>query len=591
MKAYEGVTAPVASVQAEDEGARSGLLQRSRQALALTASTLLLSACGAPHINFEHDEHQAGQTEQIPGNGPGTHARPGIETKPDSVTQPIAETDSRHPNVVLILLDDMQLQLLPHMKSVNELLKDRGMTFDNYYDNMTLCCPARASILRGQYAHNTGVKSNNVPNGGFAKFLHSGDEKSTVATWIHDVKNKKGHSIYDTALMGKYMNSFPYNFGKKSVHYVSNHYVPPGWTTFDTPVVGDPYRGTHYKLARTGAVDKHFRDMAKDPKNYLSDTLSRLADRYIADQGSKPFFLYWAPYSPHMPSTVAPRFRHFPVTGPRPEDDPAWSEQNMSDKPKFMHALAKITPAEKKQIDFYWDRRVRAVQSLDENIADMITELKENGTYDNTYIFFTSDNGFHMGQHRLPGGKNTPYNTDIHLPLIVEGPGIKPGSVSHTPVADIDLAPTFAQLTGAKPAYTPDGRSIVPLLHGRTPDNWMPYVETERFDSQSYSSTFDGIDEPADTPAEVGTTSTIPYRGIRNGHWLYVIYRWKAGEDNSDNPTEFYDERKDPYELHNLATEKHLSPYYQKVELRLRKELGHLANCKGAECSHTSHNR
>ncbi len=567
---------PQAAPPLAAEQDQPGFLHRYRTAIALAASSVLLSTCAAPEATMHEATHGQHAVDAQPGAYEGNSGAK-------------AEVDKAHPNVVFILLDDMQMELLPHMKSVNTLLKDRGMYFDNYYDNMTLCCPARASILRGQYAHNTGVKSNTTPNGGFEKFHTNGDEKSTIATWINHLKNKDGNTLYDTALIGKYLNNFPYNYapGKHHIRYASNHFVPPGWTTFDTAVVGDPYLGTHYKFARNGVVDKHFHNISKNPKNYMNDYMGQMADALIQKDAAanKPSFLYWAPWSPHVPSTVAPRFRHFPVSGPRPTDNPAYNEQNMSDKPKFMHSLQSFSSKTDKEINHAWVKRVRAVQALDEAVASMVAQMKADGTYDNTYIIFTSDNGFHQGQHRMPGGKNTPYNTDIHLPLIIEGPGIQPGSVSNEAVSDIDLAPTIAQLTGAHVPYHTDGRSLVPLLMGKHPSNWRKFDETERFNSQNYSSTFDGINEPADTPAEVGTTSTIPYRGIRNGHWLYVVYRYKPGQDNSGKPTEFYDEHKDPYELHNLASEKNLSPYYQKVQLRLQRNLGKLANCQGVVCS------
>jgi N-acetylglucosamine-6-sulfatase len=101
---------------------------------------------------------------------------------------------------------------------------------------------------------------------------------------------------------------------------------------------------------------------------------------------------------------------------------------------------------------------------VDDMIGKLVKSLHESGELDNTYIFFTSDNGFHLGQHRLGAGKWTPYEEDIRVPLIVRGPGVPEGKTLHHMVLNNDLAPTFADLAGAKRPSFVDGRSLVPFL-------------------------------------------------------------------------------------------------------------------------------
>ena len=100
------------------------------------------------------------------------------------------------------------------MPNVQTLLAAEGLTFTNAFVTTPLCCPSRASILRGQYAHSHGVLNNVGENGGFPAFYRLGDEDSTVATWLHDAG-------YRTALIGKYLNRYPKG--------AAESHVPPGW--------------------------------------------------------------------------------------------------------------------------------------------------------------------------------------------------------------------------------------------------------------------------------------------------------------------------------------------------------------------------
>src|SRR5712691_2073127 len=110
------------------------------------------------------------------------------------------------PNVLFVLTDDMRLDDLQFMPNVRALIGSQGVSFDSYFDNVTLCCPARTSILRGQYSHNTGVLTNGGANGGF-ETAHAGMvERSTIATAMHDAG-------YTTGLFGKYLNGYPHTAG------------------------------------------------------------------------------------------------------------------------------------------------------------------------------------------------------------------------------------------------------------------------------------------------------------------------------------------------------------------------------------------
>ncbi|WP_279632452.1 sulfatase-like hydrolase/transferase [Streptomyces bauhiniae] len=189
-------------------------------------------------------------------------------------------------------------------------------------------------------------------------------------------------------------------------------------------------------------------------------------------------------------------------------------------------------------------------------------ELKANGLADNTYIVFSSDNGFHMGEHRLRPGKQTAYDTDIRVPLVVAGPGVAAGKKITQPAANVDLSPTFQDLAGVKPSATADGSSLVPLLHGEQVTDWRQAVLIEHHHPASKK------DDPDAAPDSSGNPPS--YEAIRTPDALWVEY--------ADGEREYYDTKNDPDELHNRA-----SSLSKGQQAALHKTLTDLQQCEGSE--------
>ena len=116
--------------------------------------------------------------------------------------------------------------------------------------------------------------------------------------------------------------------------------------------------------------------------------------------------------------------------------------------------------------------RARSVLAIDQMIGNLEAAVTAAGAEKNTYIVFSSDNGIHMGEHRLMPGKLTAFDTDIHVPLVVTGPGVAPAHVINEVVENTDLCATFAELAGAGVPATVDGRSLVPFLRGAQVPTW-----------------------------------------------------------------------------------------------------------------------
>jgi N-acetylglucosamine-6-sulfatase len=424
---------------------------------------------------------------------------------------PAARAEVR-PNIVFVLTDDLSMNLLPYMPHVRELQRD-GTTMSKYYAVDSLCCPSRTAIFTGQYPHDNGVFTNTGADGGYAAYQANDDQDRSFAVALK-------HAGYRTGFMGKYLNG-----------YLPTDPVPPGWDSWQA--VGMGYREFDYDLSADGRIEHY----GHEPQDYLTDVLSEKSGRFIdrAARDKKPFMLEVATFAPHKPYTPPPRYAAaYPgLTYPR---TPAFG-QVPADPPAWLSRRAPLTPAEESSIDRDFRKRVQADLAVDDLVAHLESVLRARGLADNTYFVFSSDNGYHMGESRLLSGKQTAFDTDIHVPLVVRGPGVPRGKVVDRLASNIDLAPTFESLAGATTQPSVDGVSLLPLWRGLTENPWQQAVLVEHHRPVP----------SAGDPDRQSPTSGIPptYQAVRTATALYVRY--------ADGTQEYYDTATDPYELHNLA--------------------------------------
>lgn len=455
------------------------------------------------------------------------------------------------PNIVFVLADDLDVAEIAFMPKLKSLIADQGTTFSQFFVTDSLCCPSRASILRGQYVHNHGVLSNGGDNGGFEQFHKSGDEDSTIGTWL------KGAG-YRTALMGKYLNGYPSTV-------VERAYVPPGWDEWDGPVTNTAYGEFNYVMNENGKLVTY----GSKSEDYLIDVMAKKSEAFIgqASKDNVPFFMYLATYAPHQPATPAPRHANLFPDAKAPRTS-SFNEADVSDKPDYIQSLPLLTNAQIQEIDDLYRKRLQSLQAVDEMIGGLVDTLKTTGELDNTYIVFTSDNGFHLGQHRMMMGKQTAYETDIHVPMIVRGPGVADGRTLDNLAVEVDFAPTFAQLAGATIPGFVDGHSLVPLFttNPAPATDWRTGVLVEHYS---------GSDEPFQSSFEVmqqAGRNVIPtYQALRTKDYTYVEYA--MGE------RELYDLRSDPEQLQNIYSKADASLLQQ-----LAGQLETLRNCAGVNC-------
>jgi N-acetylglucosamine-6-sulfatase len=454
-----------------------------------------------------------------------------------------AAADPSRPNVVFILTDDGTMNLLRFMPHVQAMQRN-GMTFREYFVSDSLCCPSRASIFTGELPHDSGVWRNAGAHGGVTAFDRHGDEQRTFAVALQ-------RAGYLTALMGKYLNRY-----MEPDAGLPKTYVPPGWSEWD--VVGWGYPEFDYRLNEDGQLRFH----GHNASDYLTDVLTARAVTFISDaaDAGRPFFLELAPFAPHSPATPAPRDAHrfAGLRAPRP---PTF-DVLPTHPPRWLAWHRRLTTAQIAYINAVFRDRVRSIQAVDDMIGKVESALSREGVAGNTYLVVSSDHGYHTGEYRLMPGKWTPFDTDIRVPLIVVGPGVPAGARTDVMGENIDLAETFAAIGGT--ARDGEGRNLLPILHGQHPRHWRNAILVEHHGPTGPH------DDPDFEPPASGNPG--PYNAIRSQTFLYVAYTARRARGEID----FYDLRRDPFELHNVAGR--LSRAQRR---QLRAEVNALINCHG----------
>jgi N-acetylglucosamine-6-sulfatase len=464
----------------------------------------------------------------------------------------------KRPNIVMIMDDDQSVNLQQFLTKTNADIAAHGVTFDNSFVNYSLCCPSRSTLLTGQYAHNHGVRGNDLPSGGFSKLEPT--LGNTLPVWLQRAGYYTGH-------IGKFLNGY----GRDAPDSI----VPPGWNewygSLDKPdgFTGGTYTAYGYSLNENGAI-VHYGSTPDvvDPATYQTDVYSGKAADFIRRRAPsrQPFYLSVAPRDPHAEAGACNCAGDNPRAAPRYEGtlnglnaprNPDFNEADVSDKPSNIKNLSPLTPTQIEGVDARYRARAEAVLGVDDLVSNVVGTLQQTGELKNTVILFTSDNGFFHGEHRVPQGKVRLYEPSIRVPLLIRGPGVPKGVHRSQPVGNVDLAETILDFAHAKAGRVEDGMSLLPIM--RDPRDWPG----RGLDLETYF-TPDTTEDPEDPP--------LNYIGVRTDRYLYAQYG--TGEQ------ELYNLRNDPFELQNSAG----NPVYGRVKASLQRLLSGLAGCAGRSC-------
>ena len=411
-----------------------------------------------------------------------------VTPSPGAAASGVSPAADQRASIVLVVMDDFSSDLLQTMRSARDMRR-QGASYSHAFVVDSLCCVSRASLFTGQYPHQTGVQTNlsgtapGMPLGGYPAFANNGNRERSF-----NVALQQGG--YTTGFVGKYLNEFEWVPGREIPA------APPGWSEFNV-VFGSAYDGWDFAstVLANGQLKIKQHDappfsapMATRDRAYAGSVIERSAMSFIkSHQGdAAPYFLQVSAYAPHNRTQPQPYYPGDPVFAPMFRDRPrggkpgncgavacsslttrdlrGFGDERRDNRP--LTRAGKPAPAWNTRANPFSpaasvnDLRNRAMmaQSIDRTVRKILRTVD-----DNTYVVLTSDNGFHLGQNGLGRGKGTAYDTDVHVPLLVVGPGVVKGTRAEL-TSNIDLAPTFEEIAGALPRPYRFGTSLVPTF-------------------------------------------------------------------------------------------------------------------------------
>ncbi|MSX01769.1 MAG: sulfatase-like hydrolase/transferase [Actinobacteria bacterium] len=519
-----------------------------------------------------------------------------------------AAPSAKKPNVLVIMADDMRYDDMKWMPQTKKLLGNQGTTFSKHFVTYPLCCPARTTFLTGQLAHNHGVTSVFSPD----NFIGWSTKDNNMGAWLQ-------RAGWQTGVSGKYLNGYGelsqtevpkgWNDWRGSIDEstidafnttinvngkVTRH-GDPDWSNRVlqfSKIVGEgkitEYAGTPTSLVSTisslfWSRPRPWTFGSTDPKNYTTKIEADGSRAFIAKatKSKKRWFSWYTPPSQHredvaeqanlarsiginprVPEPYLSRVKNLPLD----RSAPSFAEVNMSDKREALQspAVPNILSPECKggcitKLTDYTRGRAGASMALDDQVAKTVAQLKKSGQLEKTLIIFTSDNGWLLGEHNIPGDKYMPYEESIHVPLLMRGPGIPKGKVNDALVANVDLSPTIVDATGATAGRQTDGMSLLKLIKNPSLARTAVPLEATR--------------KLFVKPGAYPNQWDVPYYGVRTKDYMYAKYTG-TGEE------ELYNLVSDPYEMNNLASvPSSAAKLAEMAQLALE-----LSTCRGSAC-------
>ncbi|WP_181309527.1 sulfatase family protein [Nocardioides campestrisoli] len=445
----------------------------------------------------------------------------------------------KRPNIVMVLTDDMRADELEQMPKTQALMRERGLDFTDAVSPHPLCCPARAELLTGQYAQNNGVRHNESKYGGYSRIKTA----NTIGTWF-------AQQGYNTGFIGKHANGYEHDSPRD-----------PGWHVWE-PITGNPT--DYYRFRFFG--NEEWRD------DYVTDRITEKTNSAVRAMAAadRPFLLFSNHIAPHERQQYGPQGLTEAPPAKRHAgleiDQVAPPIKAKSYKRAVVGGLPRKTPVKKRiktsKVQKKWEARVRSLQSVDDGVASLFAELDDAGEAENTYVVFTSDNGFSLGERRL-FKKNNLVQESLRVPMIFTGPRVPAGKTSDLPVTLVDLVATIADLGGVKPRLDVDGASFKrTLLGGTQPWRDTTLIQTgDKYQPRKHRNL---------------RWKGWALRGVRTERYTYA-------RDVNNGDRMLFDRARDPWEMRNVAR----APKYRRTAAELDRRTNKLMRCAGDNCNRT----
>ena len=430
----------------------------------------------------------------------------------------------RPPNILIIVTDD-QRSGLSVMPETRRWFEEGGTSFSNAFVSTPVCCPSRATIFSGRYAHNHRVTAN---TDSAALQL---DHRSTLQRYLQDAG-------YRTGIFGKLLNGWDIS---RDPPYFDD------WSIISRAVPGGYRNGAWNERGTLKTISEY-------STTYLADNAIRFLDDREEDD-DRPWMLYVSTTAPHTPpNNVEPKYEEAPVPPMAP--NPAMREEDRSDKPP--HVRNEPRKESRREIQL---RLLMSVDDLVERVARRLETLEE----DNTLAIYVSDNGYLWGEHGLDN-KSLPYLPSIRVPMMIRWPDhIEEGKVDDRLAANLDIAPTVLDAAGLSPdeRWPHDGRSLIePWSRDRLlTEYWQPPPEDR-----------EGLLSEVKIPAWASLTTR-----------RYQYTEYYERDERTPRFREFYDLKDDPWQLSNLLAEEATSPPDTIID-RLSRRLASDRTCEAEAC-------
>ncbi len=490
-------------------------------------------------------------------------------------------SSQQRPNIVFIFSDDHAYQAIGayggRLAALNptpniDRLAKQGMLFDRFFVENSICAPSRATLLTGKFSHFHGKLDNlgkfNHNQQTFPKLLQKAGYQTAIVGKTHLAGEIQGFDYWET-LPGQghyYRPAFNSPKGtkiedgyvtdiinKKSLDWLENQ------RDHDKPFMLMVHQKAPHRtwMPALRHLSKYDDVEIPEPENLFDDYSSRGKAAHEQDMTIDKTMRLKEDLKVLGKSEREKRIKEFEKTGElpegahneyyrmTPEQRKVWNAAYDPKNEKFVNAKLKGKELIKWKYQRYMKDYLRCISGVDEGVGEIMDCLDKNGLADNTVVIYCSDQGFYLGEHGW-FDKRFMYKESFRTPLIVRWPGeVKPGSINSDLTQNIDLAETFLDIAGVSIPDDMQGKSLVPLLKGKTPSNWRDSLYYHYYMEEAHGVT--------------------PHYGVRTDRYK-LIYFYK------NNEWEFYDLEKDPNEMNNVYSK---SEYANKI-VEMKKELKRL---------------